>query len=180
MTGTQTLTELTYMAPFLKFKPHIEIEENSCTVTGYGKPSPNAPILGWASYWEDKTTDGSIREAQLEILNNEVCSDYMLDSSLNEEQSDMNMTNLVCAGGNGNEKACFVSRSDVQSKFVLTKLHFTGRDGWWFPPCMWIKWSLLFRRDGHIRNGLWGGWSSQHVCTGLWVCGMDTGQLWGC
>ena len=90
-------------------KPHIEIEENSCTVTGYGKPSLNAPIPRGASYWEDKTTDGILREAQLEILDNEVCSDYVHKNTLNEEKSDMNMTNLVCAGGNGNEKACFVS-----------------------------------------------------------------------
>lgn len=90
-------------------KPHIEIEENSCTVTGYGKPSLNAPIPRGASYWEDKTTDGILREAQLEILDNEVCSDYVLENSLSVEQSDMNMTNLVCAGGNGNEKACFVA-----------------------------------------------------------------------
>ena len=90
-------------------KPHIEIEENCWTVTSCGEPSLNAPIPRGAAYWEDKTTDGILREAQLKILDTEVCSDYVLENSFHEEQRNMNMTNIVCAGGNGNEKACFVS-----------------------------------------------------------------------
>jgi len=90
-------------------KPHIEIDQTSCTVTGYGKPSLSAPIPRGASYWEDKTTDGILREAELDILDNSVCTDYILENSLNEENGELNMTNLVCAGGNGNEKACFVA-----------------------------------------------------------------------
>ena len=90
-------------------KPHIEIEAESCTVTGYGKPRLSTPIPRGAAYWEDKTTDGILREAQLEILDNEVCSEYVTENTINEKSSEMNMTNLVCAGGNGKEKACFVS-----------------------------------------------------------------------
>jgi len=90
-------------------KPHIEIEAESCTVTGYGKPRLSTPIPRGAAYWEDKTTDGILREAQLEILDNEVCSEYVTENTINEKSSEMNMTNLVCAGGNGKEKACFVA-----------------------------------------------------------------------
>jgi len=88
-------------------KPHLEIEESSCTVTGYGKPSLNTPIPRGAAYWEDKTTDGILREAELDILNTDVCSEYVAGNS--EDHKEMNMTNVVCAGGNGNEKACFVA-----------------------------------------------------------------------
>jgi len=90
-------------------KPHLDIEESSCTVTGYGKPSLNTPIPRGAAYWEDKTTDGILREAELDILNTDVCSEYVAGKSEEIEQKEMNMTNVVCAGGNGNEKACFVA-----------------------------------------------------------------------
>ena len=76
-------------------------------MTGYGKPSLNTPIPRGAAYWEDKTTDGILREAELDILNTDVCSEYVAGNS--EDHKEMNMTNVVCAGGNGNEKACFVS-----------------------------------------------------------------------
>ena len=62
-----------------------------------------------AAYWEDKTTDGILREAQLDILDNEVCSNYLMDNSMIDAKTEVNLTNLVCAGGKSNEKACFVS-----------------------------------------------------------------------
>jgi len=98
-------------------KPHIKVDESSCTVTGYGKPSLNTPIPRGAAYWEDKTTDGILREAELEILDSEVCAAYVSQKIAGTEQREMNRTNMVCAGGNGNEKACFVStKSNWQKK----------------------------------------------------------------
>ena len=78
-------------------------------MTGYGKPSLNSPIPRGASYWEDKTTDGILREAELDILRNEVCSDYMNENVVSNDEKVLNTTNLVCAGSNGKEQACFVS-----------------------------------------------------------------------
>ena len=62
-----------------------------------------------ASYLEDKTTDGILREAELDILDKEVCTDYLLENSLEEGKTDFTLTNFICAGGNSNGKACFVS-----------------------------------------------------------------------
>jgi len=90
-------------------RPHTVIENESCTVTGYGKPSLNSPIPRGASYWEDKTTDGILREAELDILMNEVCSDYMNENVVSNDEKVLNTTNLVCAGSNGKEQACFVA-----------------------------------------------------------------------
>jgi len=90
-------------------KLHTEINQNSCTVTGFGKPTVGNSIPRGAAYWEDKTTDGILREAQLDILDNEVCSNYLMDNSMIDAKTEVNLTNLVCAGGKSNEKACFVA-----------------------------------------------------------------------
>jgi len=75
-----------------------------CTVTGYGRPTDNPVLARGADYWADTTTDGVLREASLSIRDAEVCTDYVLDQT----GSSTNMTSLLCAGGQGEEKACYV------------------------------------------------------------------------
>ena len=86
-------------------RPDVDIEEETCTVTGYGKPSTSesSPLPRAASYWEDKTTDGILREAELEILEKQDCLDHI--------DSDHNNT-IVCAKNTDDDEsqsACYHS-----------------------------------------------------------------------
>ena len=78
-----------------------------CTVTGYGRPTDSPVLARGADYWEDTTTDGVLREASLSIRKEEVCKDYVLEQT----GSPANMTSLLCAGGQGEKKACYVSET---------------------------------------------------------------------
>ena len=80
-------------------------EGAECTVTGYGRPTDSPVLARGADYWADTTTDGVLREASLSIREAEVCTDYVLDQT----GSSTNMTSLLCAGGQGEEKTCYVS-----------------------------------------------------------------------
>jgi len=75
-----------------------------CTVTGYGRPTDSPVLARGSDYWADTTTDGVLREASLSIRESEVCTDYVLDQT----GSSTNMTSLLCAGGQGVEKTCYV------------------------------------------------------------------------
>ena len=78
---------------------------SECTVTGYGRPTDSPVLARGADYWADTTTDGVLREANLSIREADVCTDYVR----NQTGSNTNMTSLLCAGGQGEEKACYVS-----------------------------------------------------------------------
>ena len=78
-----------------------------CTVTGYGRPTDRPVLARGADYWEDTTTDGVLREASLTIREEKVCKDYVLEQT----GSPANMTSLLCAGGQGEKKACYVSET---------------------------------------------------------------------
>ena len=78
---------------------------SECTVTGYGRPTDSPVLARGADYWADTTTDGVLREANLSIREEDVCTDYVR----NQTGSNTNMTSLLCAGGQGEEKACYVS-----------------------------------------------------------------------
>ena len=84
-------------------RPDVDIEQETCTVTGWGKPALTTPLPRAAAYWEDTETDGILREAELQIVNTERCAD-----SLDIEAEDMN--DFVCGDTSGEEReqaACF-------------------------------------------------------------------------
>jgi secreted trypsin-like serine protease len=80
-------------------------EGAECTVTGYGRPTAAPVRARGEAYWADTTTDGVLREAGLVIREQAVCRDHVLA----ETSSTVDMTSLLCAGGLGGEKACYVS-----------------------------------------------------------------------
>ena len=95
-----------------------------CTVTGYGRPTDSPVLARGADYWADTTTDGVLREASLSIREAEVCTDYVLDQT----GSSTNMTSLLCAGGQGEEKTCYVSDPIMMFKVKMVTI-FSGGDG---------------------------------------------------
>ena len=96
-----------------------------CTVTGYGRPTDSPVLARGADYWADTTTDGVLREASLSIRETEVCTDYVLDQT----GSLTNMTSLLCAGGQGEEKTCYVSDPFMMLKSRWSQFSQVGMDG---------------------------------------------------
>lgn len=80
-------------------------EGQSCTVTGYGRPTDKMVTLGRGSgYWADSSTDGVLREAELAVRGEEVCKEFRQEKT----GAATDMAGLLCAGGSGQEKACYV------------------------------------------------------------------------
>ena len=92
-----------------------------CTVTGYGRPTA-APVLARGhTYWADSTTDGVLREAGLTVRGEDVCRDHVRQ----ETGAETNMTSLLCAGGSGQEKVCYVSVSLPAHSLLLSRWTWT-------------------------------------------------------
>ena len=86
-------------------------EGQSCTVTGYGRPTDQMVTLGRGSgYWADSSTDGVLREAELAVRGEEVCKEFRQEKT----GAATDMAGLLCAGGSGQEKACYVSNAALQ------------------------------------------------------------------
>lgn len=84
-------------------RPDVDIDQETCTVTGWGKPALTTPLPRAAAYWEDTETDGILREAELEIVDTDRCTE-----SLDIAAEDM--TDFVCGDTRGEEReqsACF-------------------------------------------------------------------------
>jgi len=78
----------------------------NCSVTGYGRPGLLAK--GRTDYWADSTTDGILREAQLPLRPGYVCQKRFKEV-VTGKASPVNMTNFICAGGKGDEEACYMA-----------------------------------------------------------------------
>ena len=93
-------------------RPGVAVDQESCTVTGYGRPTLNTgegELPRGAAYWEDKTTDGILREAQLDIMSSSQCAPY-LGLSDNKPSSSY-LSNTLCAKsdvGETEQSACFL------------------------------------------------------------------------
>ena len=88
-------------------RPGVEVDQETCTVTGYGKPTLTNPLPRGAAYWEDKTSDGILREADLSIINSSQCASYL---DVPRQDSEF-LSNIVCAKSQYSEpdqSACFL------------------------------------------------------------------------
>ena len=88
-------------------RPGVEVDQESCTVTGYGKPTVNNPIPRGAAYWEDKTSDGILREAELNIISTSQCATRLPVA----EQDSSYLANILCAESQlaeADQSACFL------------------------------------------------------------------------
>lgn len=93
-------------------RPGVDVEQESCTVTGYGKPTitgKEGELPRGAAYWEDNTSDGILREAELDIISSSQCAPYL---GLSDKQSSSSyLSNILCAKndvGETDQSACFL------------------------------------------------------------------------
>ena len=89
-------------------RPGVRVDQERCTVTGYGKPALASPLPRGAAYWEDKTSDGILREAELDIISPSQCGSNL---GLQEKDSAALLSNIICAKGQAGEteqSACFL------------------------------------------------------------------------
>ena len=86
-------------------RPDVDIDQESCTVTGFGRPTISTPLPRAAAYWEDKTTDGILREAELNIVTNEECATHLPGNKTD-------LSDFVCASSDPEseeeQSACYV------------------------------------------------------------------------
>ena len=86
-------------------RPDVDIDQETCTVTGWGKPALTTPLPRAAAYWEDTETDGILREAELEVVDMERCA-----ASLDTDPR--HLESFVCGdtveGEQGEQSACFL------------------------------------------------------------------------
>ena len=89
--------------------PDRDYSGHNCTVTGYGRPG----LRGRTDYWSDTTTDGILREAHLAVRGDAACRDLwrqeVVPGGGPGPEGPVNMTTFICAGGQGDEEACYVS-----------------------------------------------------------------------
>ena len=130
---------------------------SECTVTGYGRPTDSPVLARGADYWADTTTDGVLREANLSIREADVCTDYVR----NQTGSNTNMTSLLCAGGQGDEKACYVS----EIIYVLLSRYnsYSGWNGRRQPPV--------------LCPPIWPPFLGRHRVLGQWVWSRNCSQV---
>ena len=84
--------------------------------------SVNKRKRGRTDYWSDTTTDGILREAPLAVRGDAACRDLWRQEVVPEgghgPKGPVNMTTFLCAGGQGDEEACYVSGN----AFALTPI----------------------------------------------------------
>ena len=97
-------------------RPGVDVDQESCTVTGYGKPTVNTgegELPRGAAYWEDNTSDGILREAELDIIDSSQCAAYLdlSDKQSSSSSSSSYLSNTLCAKndvGETDQSACFL------------------------------------------------------------------------
>ena len=99
-------------------RPGVAVDQESCTVTGYGKPTVNTgegELPRGAAYWEDTTSDGILREAQLDIISSSQCAPHLgiseTQPSSSSSSSSSYLSNILCAKndeGETDQSACFL------------------------------------------------------------------------
>ena len=96
-------------------RPGVEVEQETCTVTGYGRPTitgGEGELPRGAAYWEDKTTDGILREAELDIISSSQCAPHLgFSETLPSSSSSSYLSNILCAKndeGETDQSACFL------------------------------------------------------------------------